>query len=206
MWIPAGGSVEDSNHKLQSQLHQADARRLWRSLTTIKVKSGAISVTHFYYISSMPFIPIWAGKQSFTEAGLPIPCWLCPMHLVGWNQICIHKGKLSESGMTRLGSWTYSETVRLSSLSSLISSNFQFNGLPDLIIIPIPKNNKVTCFNDYQPVALTSAVVKCFERFVMAHVWKGPAQSRSLAICIQEKWVYRGHHLSCISFSSGPPK
>jgi hypothetical protein len=33
----------------------------------------------------------------------------------------------------------------------------------------VPKKVKVTCLNDYRPVALTVAV-KCFERLVMAHI------------------------------------
>ena len=34
----------------------------------------------------------------------------------------------------------------------------------------MPKNTKVTCLNDYRPVALTSVAMKCFERLVMAHI------------------------------------
>ena len=34
----------------------------------------------------------------------------------------------------------------------------------------MPKNTKVTCLNDYRPVALTSVAIKCFERLVMAHI------------------------------------
>ena len=38
-------------------------------------------------------------------------------------------------------------------------------------IVPVPKNTKVTCLNDYRPVALTFIVaMKCFERLVMAHI------------------------------------
>ena len=37
-------------------------------------------------------------------------------------------------------------------------------------IVPVPKNTKVTCLNDYRPIALTSVVMKCFERLVMAHI------------------------------------
>jgi hypothetical protein len=37
-------------------------------------------------------------------------------------------------------------------------------------IIPVAKNIKVTCLNDYRPVALTSVSMKCFERLVMAHI------------------------------------
>ena len=34
----------------------------------------------------------------------------------------------------------------------------------------MPKEVKVTCLNDYRPVALTSVAMKCFERLVMAHI------------------------------------
>ena len=34
----------------------------------------------------------------------------------------------------------------------------------------MPKEAKVTCLNDYRPVALTSVAIKCFERLVMAHI------------------------------------
>ena len=36
--------------------------------------------------------------------------------------------------------------------------------------MPVPKNTKVTCLNDYRPVALTSVALKCFEMLVMAHI------------------------------------
>ena len=34
----------------------------------------------------------------------------------------------------------------------------------------MPKEAKVTCLNDYRPVALTLVAMKCFERLVMAHI------------------------------------
>jgi hypothetical protein len=37
-------------------------------------------------------------------------------------------------------------------------------------IVPVTKNTKVTCLNDYRPVALTFVAMKCFERLVMAHI------------------------------------
>nr|XP_055074620.1 uncharacterized protein LOC129454148 [Misgurnus anguillicaudatus] len=38
------------------------------------------------------------------------------------------------------------------------------------IIIPVPKKSVVTCLNDYRPVALTSILMKCFERLVKRHI------------------------------------
>jgi hypothetical protein len=37
-------------------------------------------------------------------------------------------------------------------------------------IVPVPKNTKATCLNDYRPVALMFVATKCFERLVMAHI------------------------------------
>ncbi|XP_059808685.1 uncharacterized protein LOC132382480 [Hypanus sabinus] len=37
-------------------------------------------------------------------------------------------------------------------------------------IIPILKKSSVSCLNDYHPVALTSIIMKCFERLVMRHI------------------------------------
>ena len=34
----------------------------------------------------------------------------------------------------------------------------------------MPKEVKITCLNDYRPMALTSVAMKCFERLVMAHI------------------------------------
>ncbi len=38
--------------------------------------------------------------------------------------------------------------------------------LKNLVIIPVPKNSKPSCLNDYRPVALTSTVMKVFERLL----------------------------------------
>ncbi len=37
-------------------------------------------------------------------------------------------------------------------------------------ILPIPKKNKITCLNDWRPVALTSIFSKCFEKLVREHI------------------------------------
>ena len=36
--------------------------------------------------------------------------------------------------------------------------------------VPVPKNTKVTCLNDYRPVALTSVTMSRFERLVIPHI------------------------------------
>ena len=37
-------------------------------------------------------------------------------------------------------------------------------------IITVPKNYKASCHKDFCPVALSSVIMKCFERLVMAHI------------------------------------
>ena len=37
-------------------------------------------------------------------------------------------------------------------------------------IVPVPKKAKVTELNDYCPIALTSVIIKCFERLVKDHI------------------------------------
>ncbi len=49
--------------------------------------------------------------------------------------------------------------------TSVVSTSFKKS-----IIIPVPKNNKPSCLNDYRPVALTSIVMKVFERLVKSHI------------------------------------
>ena len=37
-------------------------------------------------------------------------------------------------------------------------------------LVPVPKSSKVTCLNDYHPVALRSVIMKCFGRLFMTHI------------------------------------
>ncbi len=37
-------------------------------------------------------------------------------------------------------------------------------------IVPIPKKNKITCLNDWRPIALTPIFSKCFEKLIRDHI------------------------------------
>ncbi len=37
-------------------------------------------------------------------------------------------------------------------------------------IVPIPKENKITCLNDWRPIALTPIFSKCFEKLIRDHI------------------------------------
>ena len=59
----------------------------------------------------------------------------------------------------------FTDIFNLSLTESVIPTCFK-----QTTIVPVPKNTKVTCLNDYQPLALTSLAMKCLERLVMAHI------------------------------------
>ena len=57
----------------------------------------------------------------------------------------------------------FTDIFNISLSESVIPTCFQ-----QTTIDPVPKNTKVTCLNDYRPIALTSVAIKCFEMLVMA--------------------------------------
>ncbi len=59
----------------------------------------------------------------------------------------------------------YTSFFNESLATSVVPTCFKNSG-----IIPVPKNNKPSCLNDYRPVALTSIVMKVFERLVKNHI------------------------------------
>ena len=59
----------------------------------------------------------------------------------------------------------FTDIFNLSLFESVITTCFK-----QTTIVPVPKNTKVTCLNDYRPVALMTVAIKCFQRLVMAHI------------------------------------
>ncbi len=65
---------------------------------------------------------------------------------------------------TSRGFYRHFQSVPLLSLSMVPSC---FKKFP---IVPIPKKNKITCLNDWRPVALTPIFSKCFEKLVRDYI------------------------------------
>ncbi|KAI3356762.1 hypothetical protein L3Q82_003441 [Scortum barcoo] len=53
----------------------------------------------------------------------------------------------------------FADIFNMSMLQSVVPTCFK-----ETIIVPVPKKTKILCLNDYRPVALTSTIMKCFER------------------------------------------
>ncbi len=49
--------------------------------------------------------------------------------------------------------------------TSVVPTSFK-----ESVIIPVPKHSKPSCLNDYRPVALTSTVMKVYERLLKKHI------------------------------------
>ncbi len=119
--------------------------------------------------------------HSFTD-------WRASAHLYFWEQrwSCNHcvggrgsegtkESELQEISLTWRDYWPCSEVLALISLlvcllQSLISPSLVPTYFKKSVIIPMPENNKPSCLNDYRPVALTSIVMKVFERLVKNHI------------------------------------
>uniref|UniRef100_A0A674ASX1 Reverse transcriptase domain-containing protein n=1 Tax=Salmo trutta TaxID=8032 RepID=A0A674ASX1_SALTR len=89
-----------------------------------------------------------------------------------FKQVNIHKaagpdglpGCVLKASADQLSS-VFTDIFNLSLTESVIPTCFK-----QTTIVPVPKEAKVTCLNNYHPVALTSVAMNCFERLVMAHI------------------------------------
>ena len=57
----------------------------------------------------------------------------------------------------------------MSLIESVIATCFK-----QTTIVPVPKNMKATCLNDYRLVALMSVAMKCFERLTSTPLSQNP--------------------------------
>ncbi len=73
-------------------------------------------------------------------------------------------GRVLRSCADQLAGW-FTSIFNESLATSVVPTSFKKS-----IIIPVPKNNKPSCLNDYRPVALTSIIMKVFERLVKSHI------------------------------------
>ena len=65
-------------------------------------------------------------------------------------------------------------------------------------IVPVPKKNTISGFNDCGPVALTSVVVKCFERLVLHHLKSCLPQNFD-----QHQFAYKANRSTADAIASG---
>ena len=82
-----------------------------------------------------------------------------------FRQVDVHKaarpgrlpGRVVRTCADQLAS-VFTDIFNLSLAESVIPTCFK-----QTTIVPVPKNTKITCLNDYQPIALTSVAMKCLK-------------------------------------------
>ncbi len=73
-------------------------------------------------------------------------------------------------------------------------------------IVPIPKKNKITCLNDWRPVALTPIFSKCFEKLIRDHICSVlPASLDPLQFAYRRKPFHRRRYCLHPAHCSLPP-
>ena len=86
--------------------------------------------------------------------------------------------------------------------------DWQFQSLPvwsvistcftQTTIVPVPKSSKVTCLNDYQPVALISVAIKMiWEAGHGSHQHHYPRNPRLTQNCISPQQIHRWRNIYC---------
>ncbi|XP_072372170.1 uncharacterized protein [Scyliorhinus torazame] len=172
-------AIRDAKREYQTKLEsQTDSRRLWQGLnntTGYKVKPSSISgssaplpdelnafYARFEQVTNNPLSSAPAAHNS------PIPTEVRsaflkvnPRKATGPDGT---PGRALRACADQLAEM-FGDIFNLSLLHSKVPTCFN-----KTTIIPVPKKNQATCLNDYRPLALTSVVMKCFERLVMKRI------------------------------------
>lgn len=91
---------------------------------------------------------------------------------------CLHPAW--KSALTSIFTWLFNRSLELCEVPSCFKCS---------TIIPIPKKASTTELNDYRPVALTSVVMKSFEKLVLSHLKNitGPLLDSRGPVCLLGK-------------------
>eukprot|EP00061_Rhincodon_typus_P008018 g30245.t1 len=118
-------------------------------------------------------------EQNITGAVMPVPSVTAadvrsvflgvnPRKVTGLDSV---PGRAFRSCADHLAE-VFTDIFNLSLLQAEVPTCFK-----KITIIPVPKKTHAVCLNDYRPIALTSVIMECFKRLVMAHI------SSSLPAC-----------------------
>ncbi len=173
--------------RIESHFQLNDSRRMWQGLKTIcssennssaEVRADPLlaeELNTFYggfECNGGATLLIMRARKQQTEQRC-----LC-YHL--FRVRCSEGTKESERQESSRTWWDYWRVLRscADQLAGLFTSIFNESlatsvvptSFKKSVIIPVPKNSKPSCLNDYRPVALTSTVMKVFERLLKKHI------------------------------------
>ena len=165
-------------NKVESQLNGSDTRRMWQGLheiTDYKKKSSHVTETD---ITLPDKLNNFFSRFEDNTDGVPSHVLrVCTDQLAGvFTDIFNH------------------------SLSQSVVPCFKV-----ATIVPVPKKAKITELNDFRPVALTSVIMKCFERLGKDHI-TSTLRATLDPLCIPTQQVHRRcncHHTAHCPIPSG---
>jgi hypothetical protein len=153
--------------KIKSHYTGTEARRMWQGLQTITDYKGMHSDM------SLPdelnyFYPRFEAKNTETCMRASAVLEDCVITLSAadvsktFKQLKIYRAAELDGLPGRV--------LRASVITDIFNLSVMQTCFKQTNTVPVPKNTKVTCLNNYRPVALTSVAMKCFEKLVMGHI------------------------------------
>ena len=203
--------------KIESYYTGSDACRMWQGLQTVTYYKG----NHSRELPSDTSLPDELNhfydrfEASNTEAcmrasAVPDDC-VITLSVADvsktFKQVNIHKAA-GPDGIPGRVLWAcadqlagvFTDIFKMSLIESVIPTCFK-----QTTIVPMAKNTKATCLNDYRPIALTSVAMKCFER-LMAHINTITPKTLDPLQCAYHKQIHRCCNRYCTPhcpFSTG---
>ncbi len=173
--------------RIESHFQLNDSRRMWQGLKTIcssgnnssaEVRADPLlaeELNTFYGRfecnggATLPISPSGSSRQSSDEYAITLSEDEVRREL---KRVNVRKaagpdgitGRVLRSCADQLAG-LFTSMFNKSLATSVVPTSFKKS-----FIIPVPKNSKPSCLNDYRPVALTSTVMKVFERLLKNHI------------------------------------
>ncbi len=155
--------------RIESHFQLNDSRRMWQGLRTICAFGNKSSAEVRADSATLPISASGSIRQSSDNHVITVSVDEVRRAL---KRVNVRKaagpdgitGRVLRSCADQLAG-LFTSIFNESLATSVIPTSFKKS-----IIISVPKNNKPSCLNDYRPVALTSIVMKVFERLVKRHI------------------------------------
>ena len=178
------GAKIEYRRKLENQFLASNTRAVWKGMQTLtgyKKKCSTTSCNDPQFPDNLDEFYGRFDRQNTTTATAspPDPATPLPPPFIV-EESAVKKLFRKQNSKNAVGPDNVSTSVLKHSADQLspcftdINTSLQLSKVPHCFktsnIIPVPKKPKVTSMNDYRPVALTSVVMKVFERLVLKHL------------------------------------
>ena len=172
---------KDYTTKLEAQFESGDVRTTWQGLRTITDYRGRARTVETPSASLPGELNTFYARFESGGTTQPLPAPpvdTSPLTILeadvrrAFQRVNTRKaagpdgipGRVLKACASQLAG-VFTDIFNLSLSQAVVPSGFKSS-----IVVPIPKHSKVTCLNDWRPVALTPIVSKCFERLVRDYI------------------------------------